>query len=581
MMSGGFDLQGGFSLVLARGISVGALLSLFGALIFGAVIAPRAYVAMASDEIAVSQRRLRAVAAVSAAIGLLALLAWLILQSADLAAANSLGATFAAIPTVVAHTFFGHLLCAQLAVLIATALMVALSKNASYAAACVAGIGVLLQTGHSHAYSMYSALSVLLVADAVHLLAAGAWLGGLGPLLLLVRHAPPRAGALAARWFSPLGKWCVGAIVVTAAYQGWVLVASVPGLVGTAYGWMVLVKTILFAVLLGFACMNRYRFAPALRGDAPDAARTTLVRSITLQSCFAIAIVIAAATLSQLQPSMHTQAWWPFAWQFSLSAVREDPDIKREVLGAAAILAGGLALLLMAFFLRRIRWAALVALAAAVVALWLAMPHFDVLLVQAYPTSFYHSPTKFSSVTIVEGGKIFAGNCVPCHGANGEGNGPLAKSLPIPPADLTAAHLWMHSDGELFWWVSHGIENPEGGMAMPGFAPTLDPHQRWAVIDYIRAHNAGVTAHGNFPWPRAVHAPSFTALCDGKPTRLASLSGRWVRLLISTHDALASNSQAASCVSGDPSIAHAYEIVSGLDNTAIADEEFLIDSKGW
>ena len=40
--------------------------------------------------------------------------------------------------------------------------------------------------------------------------------------------APPRGGAMAARWFTPLGKLCVVAVAASAAVQGWVLVGSVP-----------------------------------------------------------------------------------------------------------------------------------------------------------------------------------------------------------------------------------------------------------------------------------------------------------------------------------------------------------------
>ncbi|MEJ0048599.1 MAG: CopD family protein [Rhodospirillales bacterium] len=98
-----------------------------------------------------------------------------------------------------------------------------------------------------------------------------------------LRDAPPLAGAIAARWFSPLGKLCIAALSLSAAYQGWVLVASIPGLVGTAYGWVVLGKIVLFGVLLGFAAANRYRFAPALLRADPPAAKRVLVRSILVQ----------------------------------------------------------------------------------------------------------------------------------------------------------------------------------------------------------------------------------------------------------------------------------------------------------
>ena len=53
-------------------------------------------------------------------------------------------------------------------------------------------------------------------------------------------------------------------------------------------------------------------------------------------------------------------------------------------------------------------------------------------------------------------------------------------------------HIWKHTDGEMFWWLTHGIDDPEGGMVMPGFANALSVDDRWALIDYVRAHNAAL-----------------------------------------------------------------------------------------
>jgi hypothetical protein len=36
------------------------------------------------------------------------------------------------------------------------------------------------------------------------------------------------------------------------------------------------------------------------------------------------------------------------------------------------------------------------------------------------------------------------------------------------------------------------MEAPDGALVMPGFADTLPADDRWALIDDIRAHNAGV-----------------------------------------------------------------------------------------
>jgi mono/diheme cytochrome c family protein len=441
---------------------------------------------------------------------------------------------------------------------------------------------------------MYSGLSFLLLAQAVHLLGAGAWLGGLAPLLVVVRMAPPKAGAMAARWFSPLGKLAIVALTGSSLFQGWVMVASLAGLVGTAYGWVVLGKLALFGVLFVFALLNRYRLAPGLlRGD-PESARRALVRSIAIQTGFGVAIIAAAGVLSSLAPAMHTQPLWPFAHRFTLETVNEDPDFFNEALGATVALAAAVLLAIVAIWLRRVlRWASL---AAALVIAWFAVPHLDLLFVPAYPTSYYQSPTGFGATAIVQGEALFPSHCAACHGAEGRGDGPAAKGLPEPPADLTAAHLWMHSDGELFWWLAHGIEAPDGGLAMPGFSGTLTDDERWALIDYIRAHNAGLAFRQTASWPQPVRAPELQADCGGGPRTLADLQGRFLRLAIGAapvgpnpvrvttllvNPAPAAKAAPHLCIVRDPAVAQAYAIIAGLPPGEVPGSQFLIDSKGW
>jgi putative copper export protein/mono/diheme cytochrome c family protein len=590
-----FDLQGGAMLAAARDASVTALLSAFGATTFRVIVAPKAFAAMEPNLVTVSKRRLLLLALLSVAACLAGTLVWLVAQAAYMADAESLYEAFGAVPKVLAKTTFGHVVISQLAALFGWAGLLGWRDRPARptAALCVATLAVALESGHSHAFSMVPGPSLLLACDILHLLAAGAWLGGLIPLLMLVRMAPPKAGAVAARWFSPLGQWCLAALVATAAFQGWVLVASIPGLVGTAYGWMVLVKLALFGTLFCFACANRYRFAPALLRDDAESARRVLVRSISVQTGFALAIVVAAVVLSELPPAMHLQALWPFAKRFSVSAVNEDPDFRREVLYATTALAAAAALLILTLIVRRFRIAA--SIVAAAVA-WFALPHLDLLLVQAYPTSFYHSPTRFSSASIVTGSTLFAQNCVACHGANGSGDGPLAKQLAEPPADLTAAHLWMHSDGELFWWISHGMFAPEGGQVMPGFAATLDDDSRWALIDYIRAHNAGNASHQSGEWPRPVRAADFGVQCNGRDLKLSDLRGHFVRLSFGVTPPAAASVNglktivaqppagalpAGVCTARDETVPMAYAILSGAAPGAITGTQFLIDPNGW
>ena len=562
---------------------------------------------MSASEMDAGRRRLLRLTQGSVLAGLIGNALWLTVQAADMADADSLSQLCAAVPEVLTGTLFGHVILAQSISLIVLAGVVGLRDREwrQRGGLLLASAALCLQAGHSHAWSMYNGLSVILACDVLHLAGAGAWLGGLVPLLLMVWGMPPRAGAAAARWFSPLGQWCIAALVVSAAYQAWVLIATIPGLVGTAYGWMALVKLALFGALLGFAAANRYRFAPALLGGEPDAARRVLVRSLTLQTGAAFAIVAAAGVLSELPPAMHDQPLWPFAQRFSLDAVSEDPDFRAEVLWACAALAGGVLVVAVAFILRRFRWAA--SLAAAVIA-WFAVPHLDLLLVPAYPTSFYHSPTGFSSASIVAGRDVYAQNCVACHGANGRGDHPMVTGLPLPPADLTAEHLWMHSDGELFWWISHGIVTPEGAQAMPGFAGTLDDDQRWAVIDFIRARNAGTAMQATGAWPHTIQAPGFGATCGTANVKSSDLLGHFVQVRFAgiaprraktpapgdvaktpapgdvitvLAGAQAARAPAGVCVTSDETVPLAYGIAAGLDGAHVAGTTFLIDDAGW
>ncbi len=585
-----FDLQGGAPLAIARGAAVAGLLSTFGTLAFCNLVLPKAFARAPAELAAFVRQRLLLLAQASVAATILAIMAWLVLESANMAEADSPAAALAAVSTVLTATAFGHVIFLQATALILLgAIGLRNTEKRRRVAFGMAAIALCLQAGHSHAASMQEGPSVLLGMDVLHLLGAGGWLGGLLPLLIVIRAAPPTLGAMAARWFSPLGQWCIALLVVSAGVQGWVLVGSVPGLVGTAYGWMVLAKLTLSAILLAFAAVNRYRFAPALLQAAdPRSARRILVRSVTLQTGAALAIIGAAVVLSGLPPAMHLQPLWPFARRIDFSAVREDSDFMREAVLAGLVAAAALAVLAAAFLYRR--WRPQAAAVAALM-IWFALPHLDVLLVDANPTSFYHSPTGFSSNTILEGAALFGPNCAVCHGAAGLGNGPLAKTLPVPPANLSASHVLMHDDGEMFWWLSHGMYTPEGAQAMPGFAASLTDDQRWSLIDYVRAYNLGLASHEMGTWPQPVRAPGFQALCGSTIIQSSEFKAGFMRLVIGPVPAGPAQpglvevgtqpGPPGACVAADADVPAAYAIISGVQPGALSGAQFLVDRAGW
>lgn len=579
-----FDIDGGVLLAVTRGLWVAALFSVFGALLFRAVVASPVLRQIGGD--AGFERQWRALFWSSWAVAVAAAFAWLVLQAASLADANGVRAALSAVPDVVSDTRFGHVLLLQAGFLLLAVL--AAASRTLWLATVFAGIALALHAAHGHAASMYDGVSVLLLSGIVHLLAAGAWLGSLAPLLLLAAALPADVAAQASRRFSHVGTACVALLAVTALYQGWVLIGSVAGLAGTGYGLTALLKGALFTALIGFAARNRFRLTPALA--AVPGAQRRLLRSIAAETAVGILVVAAAGFMASMPPSMHVQPLWPFAQQLSLDAVREDAGFRVEVIEAGCALAGAALLLVAAVFYRRVRWPAV---AVSLIVCWFAVPHLDLLLAEAHPTSFYVSPTHFAATGIADGAGLYAAHCAGCHGAEGHGNGPDAAGLAIPPADLTAAHLWMHSEGELFWWLSHGIDSPEGGLAMPGFAATLSDDQRWALIDYVRAHNAGLVRRETGEWSPPVQAPELQAQCGKDSVSLQDLRGDVVMLVFGTPAAVPmpgvavieampdAKPPASACVATDPSLRAAYAVVAGMPEAGLDGVEFLIDGQGW
>jgi mono/diheme cytochrome c family protein len=395
--------------------------------------------------------------------------------------------------------------------------------------------------------------------------------------------------------FSPIGLGCVLLLAGTGFAQGLQLIGSLPALFGTQYGHIALLKIALFLAALVLAAVNRLWLTDRLAMGATDAGRRLLV-SVCSETCIGLTIVAAAAFMASSPPAAHTTPVWPFPWQFSLVTVNEDPELRREVIISLVAIGAALALLVGALLWRRLR---LVALAVLVLAVVLRGPSFSLLAVEAYPTSFQTSPTGFAAASIVRGQALFARNCVACHGPDGNGNGPAAAALRIKPADLTQPHLWEHSDGEMFWWLTHGIDDPEGGLAMPGFGASLSPDDRWALIDYVRAHNAGVAGQQDAAFDVPVPAPAIAVTCAGLlASVMADLRGHAVHVVagdaapyevppqggVSTIDLAlrdAATPREAGCVTADPAAWSAYAVLADLRPDELAGTEFLVDPNGW
>ncbi|HTV44105.1 MAG TPA: copper homeostasis membrane protein CopD [Stellaceae bacterium] len=345
-----------------------------------------------------------------------------------------------------------------------------------------------------------------LAADIIHLLAAGAWLGTLLPLALFLtelRHPAGTVGMAAARRvihrFSVLAGLSVAILFAAGLVNTWFLAGSIPALIGTLYGRLLLAKITIFAMMVVIGAVNLLRMAPRLAGAA-DAGRTDggsphramaasdhLRRNAMIEAALGLVVLGIVGLLGILPPALHTEPGWPLPFRLDLGALAGRAQTVLAILAfcAAACLVAIVATAAAGYYRRMV-------MAGAGLGLCLGLGWITArpVVEPAYPTSFDTPARPYAAASVAHGARLYAANCALCHGADGRGDGPAAAGLTVRPADLTAPHLFAHSAGDLFWWVGHGRANG----VMPGFAAVLSPADRWDVVNFVRARAAGALA---------------------------------------------------------------------------------------
>ncbi|MBN1373584.1 MAG: c-type cytochrome [Anaerolineaceae bacterium] len=80
------------------------------------------------------------------------------------------------------------------------------------------------------------------------------------------------------------------------------------------------------------------------------------------------------------------------------------------------------------------------------------------------------------------GKAIYETSCMPCHGADGNGDGSMSGNLPEPPPEIGNPELARQSRPADWYWV---VTNGNLEKLMPGFVNSLDDRSRWDVVAYV------------------------------------------------------------------------------------------------
>jgi putative copper export protein/mono/diheme cytochrome c family protein len=507
-------------LIAARTLHFAAAITLAGVLAFERLVAGPTFRHSGAVAATGLRRRLGWLAWASLVLALVSGAAWLVAVAAGMSGKPlSVALTQGAVPVVLTRTRFGEdwLLRFAVAVLLGFSLL-GQRWRAGGAIGWVALILAALMLA-SLAWAGHGAATpgppgdLHLTADIFHLLGAGLWLGTLPPFILLLAEARRTGDAdwaavarAATRRYSVLAVASVTVLLAGGVVNTWFLAGTVPALVGTEYGHLLLAKIGLFIAMLLVAAVNLLRLAPRLAGAAGD--RNVIWRTITrlqsnarIETALGLGVLAIVGALGTLPPGLHSEPGWPFPFRLDIDALTVGSQILLAILAVAICLCAvaGVAAAAAGHYRRMASFAASLALCLAIG--WIPLRRA---VERAYPTSYYASAEPYATASVVRGAAVYAANCALCHGATGRGDGPAAASLPSRPADLTEPHLFAHSPGDLFWWVSRGMD--EG--VMPGFAGVLNSHQRWDVINFIRARAAGVLATRIGPEVTTAAAPA-------------------------------------------------------------------------
>jgi putative copper resistance protein D len=170
--------------------------------------------------------------------------------------------------------------------------------------ALLTGSLLVSQAWVGHAAASGAEAWIVVLGYALHVLGAGAWVGGLVPLGLALRESSGEVSDAcldhALHRFSNVGIIAIAAILAGGLVNVWARWRSLDALLASAWGDLVLVKLTLFAALLALAIQNRFALMPRFLTDLRS--RNRLAGNVLIEQVCLLAILGAASLLGITAP---------------------------------------------------------------------------------------------------------------------------------------------------------------------------------------------------------------------------------------------------------------------------------------
>jgi putative copper resistance protein D len=236
------------------------------------------------------------------AVAGVAAIVWFALAAAQMAGDPGAALDPSVLMQAALQTTFGFGFLLRMAALLL--LGVALTAGWNFSALALSGVALAAPalSGHAAASSPAHFAVIGATIDALHLLTAGFWIGGLALLAMLFARGMAQADLLLTLGlFSEWGMIAVLLLVMTGMINATLVLLGGPGEISILYLGLLATKLACVCAMLALALTNRFRLMPEF---TTAKAKARLRRNVTLELGLGILAAALAAGLGQLAPTL-------------------------------------------------------------------------------------------------------------------------------------------------------------------------------------------------------------------------------------------------------------------------------------